>query len=160
MARSVLWLFLSLVVVACTDVELPAGIRGEPFKILDVERHYELSSELDRLNVPFEVDFKGFIHYLQEDEAEILGLKRRLEFGSKLDPNIIESMLLPNIAALNQYSAELSQKKIPHETISRDDGWYEITWSQIYGPHVDQIREATGLRRMRAIIDQSNRTVH
>jgi hypothetical protein len=156
------WLIIVIGLLSCSgvDSDLPAGIRGESFRISDQQEQTEVLDEMSDQKIPYKVDTKGFVHYLLKDQAEVFGIQRRVRYGETLDPNLTESTILPNKDVMSMYTEALLESRIPYKTHIRDDGWYEISWSQADGPRVDQIREDAEFEIMKAILERSKKVTN
>lgn len=70
------------------------------------------------------------IRYLLENEAEVLGIKRKIEYGESLDENQWEAMILATDIAREKYEEAFKENGIPYFVLERAEV-VQINWSQI-----------------------------
>lgn len=128
---------------SCSDTDFPPGRRGQPIDLGDISQNKKLYSELEKRNIPFILDEKGFVHYLMDNQAEVFGIVRRIKYGEVLKKEVFETQVIPNDKILRLYEGQFRKAGINYKIITRN-GWKEISWSQIDGEKVDLIRENIG----------------
>lgn len=127
-----------------SEIDLPPGIRGNQFKVYSKKEEKEILSELEARGIPFDVDESGYVHYLMQNHAEVLGIKREASFGPGIDPGFRDSIPLLSDTVKNKYTSELTTQNIPFDIRSKD-GVEFLYWSHRYSREVDLIRQKINL---------------
>ena len=140
---------------ACSKDGLPAGTRGGGFSMADKNKHDQVINALKERKIPYEVNSRGMTIYMLDNQAEVLGIIRDVQFEGELDPNYFESEILQTKELKEMYIEEFRHASIPYQ-LDSFDGNEHIFWSQTHGPKVDQIRqkinkEAHRLSRIKAV---------
>lgn len=137
--RSSATLFLVAIILGCApDGDTPAGCRGEPFILNDPQKQAKILKQLDEDGVPYWQDNEEYIHYLLNDHAKVLGMRREVEYGKELKPEVYESRILFSDLQREEYERRFIEKGIPYK-IGQHAGKDFIEWGQVYGPQVDKI---------------------
>ena len=100
-------------------------------------------AEMNSLNIPYKVEDDGSIWYMQKDKAEVLGIIRKAKYGNTLGEYIFESVVAINELEKQLIISKLDERKIPYR-INNYSGSINISYSQLYGPRVDQVMEEVG----------------
>lgn len=140
---------------SCSKEGLPAGTRGGGFNLADKNKHDQVINILKGRKIPYEINSRGMTIYMLDNQAEVLGIIREVQYGGELDSNYFESETLQSEELKAMYLEEFRQASIPYQ-LDSFDGKEHIFWSQIYGPQVDEIRqkinkEAHRLSRIKAV---------
>lgn len=146
---------LALFLFACSKDGLPSGARGGGFNLADKNKHDQVINVLKERKIPYEVNSRGMTIYMLDNQAEVLGIIREVQYEGELDPNYFESEILQTEDLKEMYLEEFQQASIPYQ-LDSFDGKDHIFWSQTYGPKVDKIRqkinkEAHRLSRIKAV---------
>lgn len=133
-----------IMLLGCSKTELPPGPRGDGFILGDRDKQAQVIRVLEDRSIPYKINSRGFVIYMLENEAEVLGIIREIEFSGRLNPNHFESEILFSKEIKSIYVKEFKKSSIPyHIDVMAGDEY--IYWSQIYGPKVDRIRQKINL---------------
>jgi len=138
--KRISFFILILLLQSCADTELPAGNRGDAFKLADPIKQASVIAELKKRNIPFEINEEGLVIYLLRNQAEVDGITRNALFGEILKDNVWESAVLINQLTRDKYESAFRTAKIPYRILEHK-GTTEIVWNQLYGPQVDLLRQ-------------------
>lgn len=136
-------LAIMLIASCAREEELPSGLRAGGFKPRDDSRLQEILNRLKSKNIPYEIDERGFVNYMQKDKASVLGILRTVRDGEQLTNKVIESEVATSERHRKLMVAKLEEQGIPYR-IDSFGGTEQITWIQLYGPRVDQIIQEVG----------------
>ncbi len=93
---------------------------------------------------------KNVIHHWPSDTAQFYGIERKIQYGSQLHFNIEELLITSGEKAKIYYTQAFDNAGIRY-SIRRsfsDSSFWSLRYSQIYGPQVDQIRQAWELLKL------------
>lgn len=143
-----------LLLVSCADTELPAGLRSEPFYLVNPEAQNFVLRELAGKGIPHKIDEEGFIHFLLKDQSKVYSIERRALYGDELRDDVWESEIVLGEDSRRAYPKAFAEAGIPHR-VHEKDGVMEIEWNQIYGPKVDQLRQEIDTAVLSKIVSES-----
>lgn len=126
--------------LAGCDSHDPPVLVGEPFRFDDEHKNAFASKKLAEQGVKFQRDGQGFFYYEPDYHAEVLGVLRSIRTNDTLRESNHESLLLLSDEQRFFFEEELHKAGIPFFT-HEDIGDLHLSWSEVYGTKVDQIRE-------------------
>jgi len=153
MYRIIITIFLLFTLGSCAREELPAGLRAGGFKLASEQKLAEVLKEISSLYVPYEVNEKGWVIYMQKDKATVLGILRKAHYGNELSARVIESEVVMDSAHLQLLVSRFEEQGIPYNVETFNDV-EQISWLQIYGPKVDIIIQEVGFERTKTFNKQ------
>ncbi len=149
---SIVILFVS-VLVACDSNDFPSGLRAFAYKFHNESDMNSFIDHLDKESIPFKIDEKGLVVFLNKDEAKVLGIIREVRYGTTLDPSIFESLPLTSETEKKMYIDEFERKGI-YYIIRSNGNTTSIVWSQKDGPEVDIIRQQLNKKMFERYLDK------
>jgi len=141
-------LVLVLLLSCSREQELPAGLRAGGFKLADAAKQEMVLKRMAESAIPYKIDERGIIIYMQKDVAKVLGLKREAQYGPELSNRVTESTVVMGKIHRELLESKFEQRGIPYNLRSHN-GTENITWLQLYGPKVDVIIQEVGFERFR-----------
>lgn len=144
MIKHIFHILVFVFLVSCSkDAELPAGLRAEGFKLVDAKHQELILNQMAELSIPFIIDERGFVRYMQRDVAEVRGLMRRARYGDDLSHKVIESSIIIDATHKKLLVSKFEKADIPYN-LDSSNGYEHINWLQIYAPQVDLIIQEVG----------------
>ena len=125
---------------ACSETSEHNDWGGQPFSLVDPKLQEVLLLELEREEIEFEFDSRGFIRYGIDNQARVSGIRRKFEFGAELDPSVFETQVFYGEYSRELYEQALAREEIPYRMYERSDAIF-IEYSQLYGPAFDAISQ-------------------
>ena len=142
--KNVAYIFLILGILSCTKEQgLPAGLRAGGFKLADEFKQEQILNEMNEMSIPFEIDERGFVRYMQNDVAEVRKIIRGIHYEGKDSQFNLESEIAQNEAQLALYEEKFKEKGIPYD-VEPQESRFSIVWRVAYADKVDQIVEDIG----------------
>ena len=149
MIKSLTIFLVVVLLVSCSkEQELPAGLRAGGFKLADAKKQEMVLNRMAANSIPYKVDERGFVIYMEKDTAKVLGFKREAHYGPALTNRVIESTAVIDKTHRELLVARLERQEIPYKLESHN-GTENITWLQLYGPKVDVIIQEVEFERYR-----------
>ena len=97
-----------------------------------------ISSELDNISVPHEIDEKGAILYYSRDEDTVKEISKKIMAKFETEAYIT----FTDETFLNAFTNLLVKNNIPHQTISLGEkGGVKISWDNTYDRKVKEIKD-------------------
>lgn len=138
--RTFMSISLLMSVFSCSDNDPQLRIPAAGFKIDDKEMHELVLAELKNRNIPYVAEDGGILYFAQ-NEAEVLGIKREIEYGKELNKNHWESLPLIDQFEQEKYERAFKNSGIPYKIRHHQGGVVSIDWRQTFGPKVDELRQ-------------------
>lgn len=144
MNKHIALILVLLLLGSCSkESELPAGLRAGGFKLADTSQQEIVLEQMTELSIPFKVNERGFVIYMEKDVAQVRGLMRKAQYGGELTHKITESTSFIDSKHRELLILKFEKQGIPYNLDSYN-GYEHITWSQLYGPKVDLIIQEVG----------------
>ncbi len=139
MIKSLTSLLAVLLLVSCSkEQKLPAGLRAGGFNLADAKKQEMVLNRMAENSIPYKVDERGFVIYMEKDTAKVLGFMREALYGPALTNRVIESTVVIDKTHRELLISRFERQEIPYKLESHY-GTENITWLQLYGPKVDVI---------------------
>ena len=126
------------------EEELPAGLRAGGFTVSDLEKRSVLLQRFSDQSIPYEVDEKGFIRYMQRDTAKVRKIQRHTLDNVKDENTFFRSEVIRDERYKKLITSRFGDQGIPYE-IEVMQGTEQIIWRSIYDDKVDFIIQDVGL---------------